>query len=349
MKTFGERLKSARTMAGLSLQELAELLQGSAVSKQALGKYEQGRMKPSPDVFLEICRALKVRPDYFTREISVELDQVEFRKLQRTAEKKIEAVREQTKDFLERYLELEELTGEMSMFKNPVKLKKIAGLEDVEKAAEQLREAWNLGKGPVLNVVEMLEESGVKVFETEAPEELDGMSGWADKIPVVVLNSRTSQNKPDRKRFTALHELAHLILPIPQDAEHKTMEKYCHTFAAAVLFPADVFKKEFGKYRNHIIYKELVLLKEVWGISVSAMIMRAKDLGVISPHTYRNFWMQFAQFKKDEPGEFKGEEKSNRFSQLLLRAVAEEIITLTKAASLNNMKLAEFRDFLMKV
>jgi Zn-dependent peptidase ImmA (M78 family)/DNA-binding XRE family transcriptional regulator len=347
MISFGERLRSARSMAGYSLQELADLLDNT-VSKQALGKYEQDKMKPSPEVFMEICKVLKVRPDYFTREILVELQQVEFRKLQRSPEKEIAAVKERTKDYLERYLELEQLLGIKSEFKNPVSKKEIQSLEDIEKAAITLRENWNLGLNPINNVVEMLEEHGVKVHETEAPEEFDGLSGFANGNPVVVLNTKVNLRKLDRKRFTALHELAHLILPLPSDLEHKTKEKYCHAFAGAVLFPKSEFIKEFGSNRNHIIYKELLLLKEQWGMSVAAMIVRAKDLGLISQHTYTRFWSDFAQYKKDEPEVYKGVEKSLRFTQLLLRAVAEEVISLTKAAALNNMKLAEFRDFLFK-
>jgi transcriptional regulator with XRE-family HTH domain len=43
--TFAIRLLSARKMAGMSLQKLADAL-GNVVTKQSLNKYEQGVMKP---------------------------------------------------------------------------------------------------------------------------------------------------------------------------------------------------------------------------------------------------------------------------------------------------------------
>jgi predicted HTH domain antitoxin len=46
-------------------------------------------------------------------------------------------------------------------------------------------------------------------------------------------------------------------------------------------------------------------------------------------------------------GEYKGIEHSSRFQQLLYRAAAEEIISMSKAASLSNIKLAQFRDEFM--
>lgn len=48
-------------------------------------------------------------------------------------------------------------------------------------------------------------------------------------------------------------------------------------------------------------------------------------------------------FRVEEPVSYEGYERTNRFSQLLFRALAEELISMSKAASLNNQKLAEFR------
>jgi transcriptional regulator with XRE-family HTH domain len=42
---FGERLLSARRMAGLLLQGLADLMENS-ISKKALNQFEQGKDKP---------------------------------------------------------------------------------------------------------------------------------------------------------------------------------------------------------------------------------------------------------------------------------------------------------------
>src|SRR4051812_5501426 len=110
MNNFAERLKAARAMAGFSLQELADKM-ASVVSKQALGKYEQGLMKPNNEVLLAICSALNVRPDFFSREPKVNLHNIEFRKLQKLSVKENNKIIQQTIDFLERYLELEEILG----------------------------------------------------------------------------------------------------------------------------------------------------------------------------------------------------------------------------------------------
>ena len=75
--TFGTRLKLARKMAGMSLQDLSDALINK-VTKQALSKYEQGEMNPTSEVLLSIAKALRLKPDYFLKRKSLELGQVLF-------------------------------------------------------------------------------------------------------------------------------------------------------------------------------------------------------------------------------------------------------------------------------
>jgi hypothetical protein len=80
---------------------------------------------------------------------------------------------------------------------------------------------------------------------------------------------------------------------------------------------------------------------------------RAKNLGIISNDQYVRFriWVNSNPNHKKEIGfgEYKGVEHSSRFKQLLYRATAEEIISMSKAASLSNVKLAQFRDEFMAI
>ena len=55
---FGVRLRAARKMAGLSMEDLAGKL-GGLVTKQAISKYEQGQMMPSPEVLERLVEVLK--------------------------------------------------------------------------------------------------------------------------------------------------------------------------------------------------------------------------------------------------------------------------------------------------
>ena len=338
---FGIRLASARKMAGLSLQQLSNKLD-NAVTKQSLNKYEQNTMKPDSELLIKIAGILGVTIDYFFREAKVKLEGIEFRKKVKLTKTDEEIIKQKTIDFLERYFELEKILDIKSDFIQPIKKNKIKDLENIESCANELREVWELGLNPITNVIEMLEDKHIKVFEIDAPESFDGLSAHVGHIPIIVINSRFDLV---RRRFTALHELAHIILDFNESIEEKEVEKLCHAFAGAFLIPKKSFIEEFTKQRNHISLEELKHIKSYYGISIQAIMARAKKLDIINDFTYRNFSINFNMlgYRKNEPGEYKGTEKSLRFQQLLYRAAAEEVISLSKAASLNNQNLSQFR------
>jgi transcriptional regulator with XRE-family HTH domain len=219
---FGTRLSAARKMAGMSLQELADRL-GNIVTKQSLNKYEKGLMKPDSELLIKIANILGVNVDYFFREYSVELVGVEFRKKSKLTKTQEKSVKEKTIDFLERYFELENILALPSDFVNPLGDNLITNNQDIEDVSMELRNAWELGLNPISNVVEMLEDNNIKVFEIEAPDSFDGLSAHVKGKPIIVINKSFDLV---RRRFTALHELAHLILKFDESIDEKQIEKY---------------------------------------------------------------------------------------------------------------------------
>lgn len=339
MKSFAERLKSARKMKGWSMQDLVNQL-SKYVSRQALHKYESGAMMPSGNVLIALAEALDVKPDYFMKE-PISLGAVEFRKRAKLPVRQVEMVKEKVKDFLQRYLEVEELLNINIVFDNPVDDMVIRDIEEVEKVVNELLIKWNLGFNAIPNVIEMLEEKGVRVIEIDAPEAFDGLSTFVNNIPVVVINQRFTV---ERKRFTALHELGHLILNIEEGADK---EKICHAFAGAMLLPANSLEALIGEKRNNIAPGELISIKEQFGISIQAIIKRAELKGIISKASAERFWRSIAGNKKEEGlGAYSGKEKSYRFEHLVFRLAAEDVVSMSKAANLAGMKLADFREHL---
>lgn len=349
---FAERMKSARKRRGYSLEDLARQLErkGFVISRQALHKYEKGLVMPDSEMLMRLADALEVHPGYFSREMQVELGEIEFRKLNKLSAKEESRIIEEVKDHLSRYLELEEIVGSNAPFENPVMDMQVKNGEDVEAAAGKVRGAWRLGDAPIANVLEWLEEYHIKIVEViETGDALDGMQTCIrdQQIPVIVINTHKIKSD-DRKRFTALHELAHLLLPIEHLPE-KEKEELCNRFAAAMLLPKTSALKELGMKRSKLLIQELGVLKQQYGISIQAIVMRAKDLGIISESYCKQFFFMLKQmgWKIEEPVKYEGNEKSGRFDQLLFRALAEDMISMSKAASLKNMKLAEFRSLHM--
>ncbi len=344
MQNFNsERLRSARLLAGLSLRQLEEKLL-SRVTYNSISKYEKGQMLPDNGTIIKFSEALKVNPGYFFEQNSIELGEIEFRRKSGLTETEIEFLKEKTKDKLERYIQVESLLNISSKFKNPISRYQITGVDKAEEVAGVLRQEWALGNNPIPNVIEMLEENEVKVIEVEASEKFDGLSTIVNKcIPVTVVNESFTI---ERKRFTALHELGHVVMPI-SNLTIKKKEEFCNRFAAALLFPKEEIIRILGEKRSNIAMGELVTLKEEYGISVQAIMKRALDLEIIAFPTYKRFCIGISGNKKEEGlGSYKGEEKSKRLLQLILRLASENIVSFDKASSLAGLPLNEFHAIL---
>jgi len=152
----GNRIKSARLLAGLSLRELSNALNG-IVSHNAISKYEKGAMMPDSKVLIALSNVLNVKTDYFLRPQTVEISNIEFRKKSNLSLKKTNSIKESIKDSIERYIELESFLNFQNAFKNPIEEIVICNFDDVEKAVEILLNNWDLVINTLPNVIEMLE------------------------------------------------------------------------------------------------------------------------------------------------------------------------------------------------
>jgi Zn-dependent peptidase ImmA (M78 family)/transcriptional regulator with XRE-family HTH domain len=342
---FGTRFKSARLRSGLSLQDLASRL-GNKITRQALHRYEKGEVTPNSEMLGMLSEILAVRPDYFFRDTRIEFGALEYRKLQNLSARDENRVVEQTREYLSRYMELEEILGIENKFVNPLEdFGPVTSFSDVSAAANLLREKWGLGGNSVVNIAGFLEDMYVKVIEIDIETHFNGMQTWVnDGLPVVAYN-KNLQEKPDRIRFTLLHELGHLLLQFA-DVDEKQKEVLCHQFAGAVLMPENVLKEKLGPHRSKLSIQELGSLKKQYGISMQAIVRRAVECKIVSEHYARHFFKMIEElgWKSREPVAYEGLECSYRFDRLLFRALAEEQISLSKAAALKNMKLAEFHE-----
>ena len=345
---IGVRLQRARLMRGYSLRELAEALAGQASHTQ-LQKFESAQASPDSRLLGLLARILGVSPDYFFKLDAIKLTGVEYRKLTKLGVKPQKQLEEQALEFFERYLEIEKILQ--------LKLKTLPefSLEEhsseelpdaIEEAAQKLRNKWGLGNQPIPNVHFMLESLGVKVKLLPDHKGFDGFSAFAQSedgpVPVIGLNTKLLDDLP-RLRFTALHELGHLVLRLPPYLTEKEKEVACHRFGSAFLIPRTDFVASFGNHRQQIAWPELKAIKSGWGISFAAIMQRALQLGLITPGRHKSFYfvLQKLGWRSQEPNLWKGDESSCRFKQLVYRALSEELITRSKACTLLGIAMNE--------
>ena len=339
---FSKRLRLARKRSGLSLRALSSAMDG-IVSAQAIGKYERAEMMPSSTVAIALAEALEVPLSYLLSPSRVSLEHVEFRKPASTRAKDRAAVEGEVLDRVDRYLQIEGILGlDITDQDGPDGAPyKINAVEDAEDAATSVRTAWNLGGGPIPDITELLEERGIKVFKWRLPGSVDGLSCrvrrvGGDDVPVIVCSTVKS---PERQRFTIAHELGHLVLDVPPTVPE---EKACQRFAGAFLAPGDELVREVGRRRHNFGFDELIEIKHIFGISAAALVMRMRDLGIIKETTVRNIFSVIGRgWRTKEPRPLERTESPNRFRRLCLRALAENEISMSKAAELLRLRVSE--------
>ena len=180
------------------------------------------------------------------------------------------------------------------------------------------------------------------MVEVEASDAFSGLNGTLENgTPVIVVNKQMST---ERKRFTALHELGHALLHFPEDMDEKIEELYCNIFANEVLMPRQTFLQSIGEKRHDIALVELKNLQSEFGISVDALMYKARYLDVISENRYTTYWKKKnfdSNFKSQVEKSIIDDEHSTRFENLIYRALSSGLITESKAAVLLNKTTEE--------
>ena len=335
---IGQRLKVARAAAGLSLRALEAQI-GARVTAQAISKYERNESMPSSGVLIALADALGVSVDYLVSDSEMVLDAVEFRKKKLTGKREEAQVEASVVHLLERYLTVEALLALPSVaWDKPraVPYPIVRDVSEAEYAAHRLRTDWKLGSNPIPNMVELLEERGIKVLSFDLSS-IDGLTarvrhGNQKLVPVIVVNTKSWG---ERQRFTLAHELGHIAMSVasPLDAE-----KAAHRFAGAFLIPSEALWTEVGKRRHSIGWRELFHLKRLFGVSVQVLAFRCRDLGIFNDALFQRLFRDFSRLgwcspPYQEPLPWPGE-RPRRFERLCFRALSEGVISESKAGEL---------------
>ena len=321
------RLKQLRLARGLSLEALAAEM-GGIVTKQALSKYEQDKAQPSREVLNKLAAALNVNATYLWSEPGVEVGFFGYRKRTRLTKKEQERIKSIVRQALEERVRLQDILQPGNGVDIPVQSLVVKTLNDAERAAEELRERWNLGLDPIASVTTILETHHVHVIEVKASETFDGISAVVRddqgqiKAAAVVVRQGISG---ERQRFSLIHELAHLVLKVRPGCDE---EKASSRFASAFLSPANIIYREVGSKRSFLQPQELLLLKQQFGMSVQAFLYRLRDLGIITESYYKRWCIDISKlgWRKQEPLEMPPEQPT-WLRQGVLRAISEGVIT----------------------
>jgi Zn-dependent peptidase ImmA (M78 family)/DNA-binding XRE family transcriptional regulator len=276
----GEQLRLARLVHGYSLEQVAELIHAT---RQFIHQLETNARTPSHETVEALADVLGVTPKFLRTPVpsSVRPEQCHFRSLSNRPANV-------TSQILARGTILDQLASVLdhNLDLPAVDFPEIAAqtAAQIESAAEQARQHWGLGSGPITSMMRVVENAGAIVtYFGDLSERVDAFS-MDRKRPIIVRSSL--KESLFRQRFDLAHECGHLIMHRGLQTGDRVTEGQAHRFASALLFPRANVLREFPR-GNRIDWSKLLELKKRWKMALSALVRRGYDLGILSPVQYR--------------------------------------------------------------
>jgi Zn-dependent peptidase ImmA (M78 family)/transcriptional regulator with XRE-family HTH domain len=309
----GARLTLARQLAGLRKSDLAQLLD---MSPTAVAAWESGAKRPTAVTVARLALSLGVDPGFFAMrpdDVAALSATPHFRSLRSTTQ----LARDQAFAYgqlavdiatsLEKHVEYPD--PDVPSFPVPIDPGSLdegdprAGVGGPERAAQHVRDRWGMSAGPAPHLVRLLENHGVLVvFSPPQAASVDAYSFDSRLRPVVVLNP--VKHDYYRQRFDVAHELGHLVMHTDAEPGGRTVEDQANRFAAEFLMPATGIRGELPTTMNAAAWQALARCKERWGISIQALLYRARRLGTLTEVSYRNAMATLTArgWRRTEPG-----------------------------------------------
>lgn len=308
---YGDNLRLARLMAGISLNEIGERV---GTTRQYIHKLETTDKKSPTDLLVKaLAFELNVEPNFFSLPIGnqVKEEECHFRKLKSTL---VSSRRECTAratllnrliDTLEEYLTLPEINFPHH---------EVSSLFDIEQTAMSYRKLWSLGDGPIKNMVRVVENAGAIVSTFgNVSEKVDALSIHRNR-PIILLNPTKSAA---RIRMDIGHEAAHIILHKGIETGDKETENQANHFASVFLLPQQALLQEYtSRSQTRLDWNSISSIKIKWGISSKAIIYRLHQNGIISPSLYRRANIHFSKTGQTK-NEYYDDQVPNNLPELL--------------------------------
>ena len=284
----GRRLTMARQLAGLRKARLADLI---GMSPASVTGWENGAKQPNRATVAKLAWALRVEPQFFAGGIPPRVEKPHFRSLRSTpqvAQDEAEAYGQfvtEIAGLLEKIVELPEtLLPDLPVAPDEADA-------SPEEVAREARDFFGVTPGPIQHLVRLAERAGVVVvFSKPGIEAIDAYSLHTGTRPIIVLNP--VKDDYYRQRFDVAHEIGHLIMHHDAEPGGKVAEEQANRFAAEFLMPAEEIGPHLPATTAGRGWARFAELKEHWGVSLAALLYRARTLGVMGDVTYRNAMMR---------------------------------------------------------
>jgi len=328
----GTGLKRARIRKGWTLRRLANEVSNHGLPTKAhkISEYEKGKSFPSASFLLLAASVLNVPSTYFMHVPKLTITWRAFRKRSGFGKRSQGEIMQYATDLTELYVELKSLLNPAGEIDFPA-IKSVTDAMEAEYVAGELRARWNIGGGPIQDLVRTVEDCGaVVIAKDDTSAKFDGLSGWCGEYPVIVINSNMSI---ERQRFTVAHEIGHLIMDT--SAVEDDEELLANRFAASFLAPAEDARRALGESGDWLDWDDLKVLKQEYGLSMSAWVRRAYDLDIIKKSRFvaHNRDLRGRGWYAEEPGQYDGDEEPMQLKRMTELAISQGAMSIPQLSA----------------
>ena len=310
---YGEKIRQAREVRGLTQQELADKIKKS---KAIIAQVEGGFKLASDDLLASIADATEFPISFFSEPIHAEFPIPDLFFRSRSSIKRrevVDAVR-----WAEHVFHLGCFLAS-KVRRIPVQIP--SGAHDPHSAARSTRRAMQMSSNePIPHLVRSLERAGLWFIAIPPAKAHDAFCVWMNvgdlEVPII---AATVDAAPDRFRLSVAHELGHLVMHKNLlRKSQKEVEGEAFQFGAEFMMPESAMRKELIA---PITLTNIARLKPRWGVSIQALIRRANDLNIITTRQYHYLFHQLSAlgWKTEEPASLQVPIEKPR----LLRKMAE--------------------------
>lgn len=358
---IGKHIEELRVSRDMPKTKLAELLE---ISRPTLNSYIKGEQIIDSAKLAVLAKEFNKSMDYFLSPKSEGYSSLMYR-AERASDTPSEIIERIVRRF-ELYSDLLKSIKQKSVFVPPtysLRLDSERKLTDddkraIEEVALKCRYGLELDGVTGQDLFLALEEVGINIlaFSTDPQAEVWAASAFSHEDGAFIYVNDDRSIPEERKIFSLIHELAHLVLHRDRyshaDSELKYAsrrkdinERVANHFASCFLLPRHKLEQDMKIIGKDLHYSTIIYLKQKYRVSFQAVLMALRNYDLLSPDKSNKFFarLNFQDMMQREPEPLPYFEKNQRYILYLRKLYCNGELGVNKVAEYLDLPLVEAR------
>jgi Zn-dependent peptidase ImmA (M78 family)/DNA-binding XRE family transcriptional regulator len=364
-RVIGENLQKIKKDFGLNNQDLADIM---GVTRQTVAKYLKGEQILDSAKLFKLSRHFNIPMKDFMIPVNDKRrdEALSFMFRADNPQQNFDLIaRNKVNRIFNDYYELLNIYGEVNFsylpptYKLKLKNNKLSENDKkvIQHVAEQIRKDFGLDHAVAEDIYSILENHGIHLVALEFDTKIDALSAYSEEKGAFIFLNDHREIPEERKRFSAVHELGHLIFHRDEysndhsaltysNARKEINEKVAMLFASYFLIPRELLQEYAYRFKGFVTIQTILDLKQQFFVSAEALMMALLDEGYISQQVYGSLRKKLREqgYVDKEPAPIDYIPKNRKLMHFVRQAYLEERITINKVCEILNCSLQAARE-----